>query len=173
MADIKMQGITSYHSGQNSTERGEKEPKVKIRSNVARLTRNIGQPDPLAQALKVHTPILPSGSQVWSHSKTPAARGHRYSPAGFNGKPTLGSMSAGKATDYPSHTSRPGANPLGNHSNRKGDNPLGRALNHRGANPLGSPTNRKGSDANGTYGNKLGAKSGYPHFAPRGGGKNV
>lgn len=117
----RMQSITPYHSGQNSTERGPKEPKVPIKANMARTSRNAGQPDPLAQALVVHVPILPSGSQTWTHSITSKPTGARYSPAGFNGKPTLGKMSAGKATDFKSHISRPGSNAVGRNSNRSGE----------------------------------------------------
>lgn len=111
-----------FHSGQQSNAKGFGSEKTVLKSNMSK-KRNAGGPDPLANAIRGRDSYLPSNGHPFHHSKTSKSGGTHYNPAGEFGRPTGKMMS--KATDYPSHTSRPGENALGYKRNLKGDNPLG------------------------------------------------
>lgn len=113
---IRYQSITPYNGSQgpsNAPKHGE--PKVKIKRD--RSVHKAESSDSLYQALKGYPPILPETD----HKFSPRG-GKPYGPAGEFGRPVRREHT--QATDFKSHRSKPG------------DNPLGRAPNRRGANAL-------------------------------------
>jgi hypothetical protein len=165
----RTQAVEPFHMSQGpSTEKPVKSEPTKVRFKMAQV-RNIGQPDMLSQSLTT-PPREFMNIQHFAKRKIEAG-GHHYAPDGEFGRPT-GRMKS-KATDYGKHPGGRGENPIGSPPNRKGDNALGRAMNKIGSNVLGKPSRRPGQNPLGNNSNRSGQKSGYPHFAPRGGGKNV
>lgn len=114
----RLQSTTRFMSGQNSGTHEKAGEKIKVKTNMSK-SRNIGQPDPLAKALATPMRELPSGSQPFA-KRAVDPKGHKYTPAGFNGKPSIGSGSKTLATALSGHTSAPGKNAVGNNSNRRG-----------------------------------------------------
>jgi hypothetical protein len=168
----RKQAITPYQGGARGNDYQKPEPRTPVRFNMSK-SRNIGQPDPLSEAIKGRNSYIPGDFDRYSHSKTPKSRGAHYNPAGEEGRPHGKMMS--KATDYTRHPGGRGENANGySPPNTRGDNPLGRAMNKIGSNVLGRPSNRGGENAVGNrVPNTRGEKSGYGKFNPRGGGKNV
>jgi hypothetical protein len=122
-----------FQSGQqtNARDKGEKVP---IKFKMAK-ERNIGQPDPLAEAIKGRDSYIPRDLHPFTHSKASKPGGAHYSPAGEYGRPhgKFGS----KATGMGSHTSRPGSNAVGKPDGGRGGNPLGSPQNKQGLNIMG------------------------------------
>lgn len=162
----RFQSTTPFKEGQQTNAHGKDAPKTPVKYKMAR-ERNIGQPDPLKQALTAPPREFSDTQHFLKRPVQP--KGHAYKPDGEFGRPTGKMMS--KATGMTSNTSRPGENPLGSNSNRKGDNPLGHAMNKVGVNALGKNSNHRGDNPLGHNSNRTGEKSGYGHFRPSAGGK--
>jgi hypothetical protein len=158
MAD-QHQKITPFQSGQSTNDKQAKPDKVLIKSKGSEKYHG-GTKSPLYHALGGLAPKLPDDMAIEIHTRVSKPSGAHYDPTR-----SFGEMHSRQAKvpveGYRPHTSRPGQNAVGSPPNRKGDNPLGRAINRVGSNVLGKPSN------------KAGAKSGYPRFTPKGGGKNV
>jgi hypothetical protein len=86
-----------FQSGQKTNDR-DKGEKVPIKFKMAK-SRNIGQPDPLSEALKGRDSYIPKDLHPFTHSKTSKSGGAHYNPAGEFGRPTTGSSGKTKATN--------------------------------------------------------------------------
>lgn len=75
---------TRFMGGQNTSERTSAAGKVPLKNNMSRV-RNIGQPDPLSQAIAGRDSYLPSNMHPFKHSKT--SKRESYNPAGEFGRP--------------------------------------------------------------------------------------
>ena len=98
----RQEPVTPFKSGQRSNEH-EAPGKAELKFKMSKV-RNIGQPDPLSEAISGRSGYIPSDLNSFSHSKTSKPRGVHYSPAGEFGKPSVGSIGKSKAT-----------NPMGGH----------------------------------------------------------
>lgn len=148
----------------------ETSEKIDKFTNRSKMKHSGGLNDPLRKALGYHPPIIPSGMQPFSHSKTSRPTGAHYSPAGTFGKITRTGAGQGVYSYGGNQYSAVPGNAIGSPPNRRGGNAVGVPPNRRGPNAVGSPPNRMGTNAVGNPPNRYGNNALASRFVPRGGG---